>query len=144
MADRNGRHAKPSVLRTAQRTDHFKDWERTLHAEQGAKVSAAVARVVAGGPTMGRPHVDTLHGSNLAKLKEVRVDRGTRLLFAFDSNQNAVMLLGGDKTGKWNSWYPKQIQQAERLYADHERSIGKGSRCQSRGTARRTPPEASR
>jgi hypothetical protein len=91
MAKGSGRRALPVGLRAVQRTDQFKNWERGLHGEQRAKVSAAIDRVVAGGPTMGRPHVDTLHGSNLAKLKEVRVDRGTRLLFAFDSNLALVV-----------------------------------------------------
>jgi hypothetical protein len=126
MAKGSGRHVKSPVRRTVERTEHFEGWEQTLHAEQRAKVAAAIARVVAGGPLMGRPHVDTLHGTSLAKLKEARVDHGTRLMFAFDSNQNVVMLLGGDKTGKWKHWYPHQIDHAKQLYADHERKNGKG------------------
>ncbi len=47
------------------------------------------------------------------RLKEARIDRGMRLLFAFDSNQNAVVLIGGDKTGKGNRWYPRKIEMAE-------------------------------
>ena len=42
------------------------------------------------------------------------IDRGTRLLFAFDSNGNAVMLLGGDKTRTWNRWYPSKVRETER------------------------------
>jgi hypothetical protein len=42
------------------------------------------------------------------------------------------MLVGGDKTGSWKRWYRHQIPVAERLYADHLRSIGKGDRCPSR------------
>ncbi len=66
------------------------------------------------------------------------------MLFAFDSNQNAVMLLGGDKAGKWNRWYPHKIKLAERLYADHERSIGKEPRCLSQRAAARTSQERGR
>jgi hypothetical protein len=89
----------PARPRTAHRTDHLQSWERTLDAERTVKVSAAIEHVVAGGPTLGSPHVEKIHRSNLQKLKEVRVDRGIRLLFAFDSNRDAVMLVGGDKTG---------------------------------------------
>jgi hypothetical protein len=85
-----------------------------------------------------------IHGSRVRKLKEARVDRGTRVLFAFDSNRSAVMLVGGDKTGKWNRWYPERIQLAERLYLEHERSIGKEARCLSRREAGRTSSQASR
>src|SRR5947209_6612295 len=80
-------------------TDEFQRWSRGLDPELRAKVHAAINRVASAGPTMGRPRVDVIHGTRLRKLKEARVDRGTRLLFAFDSRQNLVMLLGGDKTG---------------------------------------------
>ena len=103
-----------------------------------------IDHVVDGGPTLGSPHVEKIQRTNLHRLKEMRVDRGIRVLFAFDSNRDAVMLVGGDKTGKWNGWYEPNIKRAERLYADHKRSIGKESRCPSRGSARQTSTEMSR
>jgi hypothetical protein len=126
MAEKTSRPAlrrAPEVIVTAE----FQRWSRALDPERKAKVNAMARRVAAGGPTLGRPHVDVIHGSRVRKLKEARVDRGTRVLFAFDSNRSPVMLVGGDKTGKWNRWYPPRIQLAERLYLDHERSIGKMS-----------------
>ena len=125
-------------------TSEFQSWEGGLDAERRAKVAGAISRITHIGPTLGRPHVDVIHGSRVRKLKEARVDRGTRLLFAFDSNRNPVMLLGGDKGGKWNRWYPQKIRLAERLYLDHERSIGKGANCLSRQEAGRTSLEVSR
>jgi hypothetical protein len=115
-----------------------------LDAELRAKVAGAAARISRVGPTLGRPHVDVIQGSRLHKLKEARVDRGTRVLFAFDSNRDAVMLVGGDKTGEWNRWYRRNIQLAERLYLDHERSIGKEARCPSQRGAGRTSSQMSR
>lgn len=126
------------------KTDEFVTWTQTLDSERRAKIAGAIQRVAAGGPTLGRPHVDRIHRSRVHKLKEARVDRGIRLLFAFDSRQNAVMLVGGDKAGKWNRWYPEKIKLAERLYADHERNIGKESRCLSPRAAGRTSTERSR
>jgi hypothetical protein len=125
-------------------TTEFQEWAAGLRPELRAKVMATIGRIVAGGPTQGRPHADVIHGSRLHKLKEARVDRGTRVLFAFDSNQNLVMLLGGDKTGKWNRWYRPNIERAEDLYLDHERSIGKGAHCLSQRAAQRTSSQASR
>ena len=125
----------PEVLKTVE----FQRWLATLTDEGRRKVAGAIGWVASGGPTLGRPHVDVIHGSRVHKLKEVRVDRSTRLLFVFDSNRNLVMLVGGDKSGKWNRWYPEKIKLAERLYLDHERSIGKEPRCLSqRETARRS------
>lgn len=144
MAEAGGRAIAPRWSRTVVRTDEFQKWSRTLDAERRAKVWGAIERVAAGGPTLGRPHVDVIHGSRVHKLKEARVDRGIRLLFAFDSRQNAVMLVGGDKTGKWNRWYPGKIGLAERLYADHERNIGKEPRCLSQRAAGGKPAGRSR
>jgi hypothetical protein len=124
------------------RTAEFDRWTATLDAERKTKVEAIIARIADGGPTVGRPHVDAIHGSRLHKLKEGRVDRGGRVLFAFDSNRNAVMLVGGDKAGKWNRWYPQKIAHAERLYLDHERSIGKEPRCLSQRAAGRTASQS--
>ena len=127
------------------RTQEFSAWTQTLDGEQRAKVQGAIAHVATGGPTQGRPHVDVIHGSKLHKLKEARVSHSVRLLFAFDSRGNAVMLLGGDKAGKWNRWYPRKIERAERLYADHERRIGgREPRWQSRGAGPRGPGGRSR
>ncbi len=125
-------------------TGEFRRWSGTLGAERRAKVEGAMARIAAVGPTLGRPHVDVIHGSRVHKLKEARIDRGVRVLFAFDSNQNAVMLVGGDKTGKWNRWYPQKVELAERLYADHERSIGKEPHCLSQREAGMTSDRTAR
>jgi hypothetical protein len=111
-----------------------------LDPERRQKVRGTIARVAATGPTLGRPHVDTIHGTRVAKLKEVRVDRSTRVLFAFDSRRRPVMLVGGDKRGRWNRWYPGAIRTAEARLADHERQIGKEARCPSRRPVTRVPP----
>ena len=132
------------VGRKVVRTAEFVTWFRGLDAERTGKVVGAIEKIVDRGPTLGRPDVDTIKGSRVHKLKEARIDRGTRVLFAFDSNRNVVMLLGGDKTGKWKRWYPTNIRQAERLYRDHERSIGKEAGWLNRRTALRTTTPRSR
>jgi hypothetical protein len=132
------------VGRKVVRTAEFVSWSSGLSPELRSSVEGAVERIVERGPTLGRPYVGTIKGSRLNKLKESRIDRGTRVLFAFDSNRNVVMLLGGDKTGKWNRWYPRKIRQAERLYLDHERSIGKEAGWLNRRTAARATTARSR
>jgi hypothetical protein len=126
------------------KTAEFRRWFRGLDRERREKVAGAVARIVREGPTLGRPQVDVIHGTRLHKLKEARIDRGTRVLFAFDANRNPAMLIGGDKTGQWNRWYPQKIRLAERLYLDHERSIGKEPRCLSQREAGRASSRMSR
>lgn len=70
------------------------------------------------GPSLGRPKVDTLKGSKIKNLKELRVQskgRPFRVLFFFDTAQNAVLLLGGNKQNR-KKFYEKNIKLAEKLF----------------------------
>jgi hypothetical protein len=80
--------------------------------EWGSSNSSACTR-----PT----RLDTLVGSAVPNLKELRTSSGgaLRVLFVFDPLRTAILLLGGDKTGKWKQWYEEAIPQAERLYEEH-------------------------
>lgn len=73
------------------------------------------------GPLLSRPYADTLKGSKIANLKELRFSyKGApiRILFAFDPRKQGVIILGGDKTGD-KRWYEKNIPIAEKLYKAH-------------------------
>ena len=66
----------------------------------------------------GRPLVDTLTGSKLADLKELRPRQANiRVLFVFDPWRSAILLVAGDKTGQWLRRYEGAIPQAEQLFA---------------------------
>lgn len=71
-------------------------------------------------PNLGRPFVDRLKGSKFHNMKELR-PRGSqiRLLFAFGLERSAIVLVAGDKTNVWNSWYRRNIPIAEERYAEH-------------------------
>lgn len=75
------------------------------------------------GPTLGRPLVDSVKGSNFKNLKELRVQSGAgssvRALFIFDPQRRAIVLIVGDKSGEWNSWYEKNIPLAETRYREY-------------------------
>lgn len=54
------------------------------------------------GPHLGRPLVDTVKGSKFANMKELRFTWQRdphRYFFAFDRARQAVVLVGGNKTG---------------------------------------------
>jgi hypothetical protein len=93
------------------------------------QISQAITTLAEEGPGLGRPLVDTVSGSSLANLKELRPgSSGTtevRLLFVFDPRRRAVFLVGGDKSGKWSEWYKTAIPRAEEAYAEHLRIEGK-------------------
>lgn len=83
-------------------------------------VDDAIYALSRSGPGLGRPLVDTITGSKIKNLKELRPgSSGTseiRILFVFDPWRSAVLLVAGDKSGRWNRWYAEAIQHAEQLY----------------------------
>jgi hypothetical protein len=102
-------------------TDEVAAWMRDLRRtdpQAADKVEAAVDVLAEYGPTLGRPLVDTLVGSKLANLKELRPRQSNiRILLVFDPWRSAILLVAGDKTGQWHKWYEGAIPQAEQLFA---------------------------
>ncbi|HUB46314.1 MAG TPA: type II toxin-antitoxin system RelE/ParE family toxin [Acetobacteraceae bacterium] len=73
------------------------------------------------GPALGRPRVDTLKGSRIANLKELRFSAAGgvwRVVFAFDGQRVAVLLAAGDKRGvSQNLFYRRLVRLAEQRFA---------------------------
>lgn len=80
------------------------------------------------GPTLGRPHVDTLEGSAFKNMKELRfrLDGVWRFAFAFDIQRNAIVLCGGNKEGR-NSrrFYAALIELADERFAAYSAGLRK-------------------
>ncbi|MFV2017695.1 type II toxin-antitoxin system RelE/ParE family toxin [Micromonospora sp. LOL_023] len=93
----------------------------------------AIDHLAEEGPGLGRPMVDRIHGSRLHNLKELRPGSAgrseIRLLFVFDVEREAVILVAGDKAGRWSQWYRENIPVAEARYEEFlvERKSGEGS-----------------
>jgi hypothetical protein len=85
------------------------------------ELMAHVAVLAQQGPGLGRPRVDTLKGSRIANLKEMRfsADGGVwRVAFAFDGRRVAMLLVAGDKCGvAQDRFYRRLIVLAERRFA---------------------------
>lgn len=79
------------------------------------------------GPTLGRPHADTLAGSRHANMKELRfrVAGGVwRVAFAFDPVRDGILLVAGDKAGMAQGrFYQRLISRADRRFAQHLKSL---------------------
>jgi hypothetical protein len=101
-------------------TDEFGSWWGSLTDDEQDRITIAVACWRRKVRALGRPWVDTLEGSRHANMKELRPRGGhLRILFAFDPSRFAILLLGGDKSGEWASWYKQVIPEADRLYDEH-------------------------
>lgn len=42
-----------------------------------------------------------------------------RMLFAFDPELEAIVLVAGDKAGNWDRWYQKAIPLADQRFTEH-------------------------
>ncbi|MHB1510199.1 MAG: type II toxin-antitoxin system RelE/ParE family toxin [Acidimicrobiales bacterium] len=103
-------------------SEKFELWWHDLTSDHQNALAARIAMLRDHGPALGRPTVDTIQGSKLANLKELRASVGRaqlRVLFVFDPARRAVLLVAGSKTGQWQLWYHRVIPEAERLYAQH-------------------------
>ena len=110
-------------------TDVFDEWFQALDEEERAEIEAKVNLLELFGPALGRPHADTLNGSRFANMKELRADvadHTLRIAFAFDTSRAAILLVGGDKRGKpQKPFYRQLIAKADVLYAEHLGTIKK-------------------
>lgn len=98
-------------------------WLRSLDDDTYQQVIAAVRELRDQGPALGRPLADTVKGSKHKHMKELRPGSAgrseIRVLFAFDPVRQAILLVAGDKAGRWKHWYKRAIQVADSRFDEH-------------------------
>ena len=102
-------------------TDEFGEWWDDLTPEQQEALDDRVTLLAEVGPSLRRPVVGEIASSRHANMKELRVSKAgaLRVLFAFDPRRHAILLLGGDKSGRWTEWHNWAIPRADDLYDIH-------------------------
>jgi hypothetical protein len=101
-------------------TNEFAEWLNRTTDDQFVSIAEAVDALGIEGPALGRPLVDTIKSSRHSNMKELRPRGGNiRILFAFDPRRSAILLLGGDKSGRWNDWYRRAVPRADELYDEY-------------------------
>lgn len=116
-------------------------WEVSLHEEverwfldlcrndpaTADGIADAIEQLAAVGPALGRPLVDRVHGSRHHNMKELRPPSSgrteVRLLFAFDPEREAIFLVAGDKSGRWDTWYRRAIPVADERFDEHLQTL---------------------
>ena len=109
-------------------TDTCRDWYVGLNEEESGKVFEAVEQLKLLGVTLGFPYSSAIRGSRFP-LRELRIKSGRhqlRVLYAFDRERQAVLLLGGDKTGD-DRFYEWAIPAAEKEWEDYVAEIDENS-----------------
>lgn len=110
------------------------EWEVAFHDDFEAEfdelaetvqdaILAEAALLAKVGPSLKRPHADTLNGSKHANMKELRCKAGDgvwRIAFAFDPERKAILLTAGDKAGvSEKRFYKKLIAKADARFDQH-------------------------
>ena len=100
----------------------FDDEAQALPLEVRRELAAMIALLRQFGPQLKRPSCDTLKGSKHANMKELRFDANNgvwRVAFAFDRRRQAVLLVGGDKSGvAQQKFYKGLIRKADERFDD--------------------------
>lgn len=106
-------------------TDEFGEWWEGLTEEEQESVTVSVELLEQYGATLPYPHSSGVKQSRHAHMRELRIQHHGcpyRVLYAFDPLRNAVLLIGGDKTGN-DRWYDENVPIADRLYDEHLKQI---------------------
>lgn len=102
-------------------------WWGSLTEDEQESVAASVRLLEERGPALGFPHSSAINGSKHGHMRELRMQCGGRpfrTLYAFDPRRNAILLIGGDKTGS-DRWYETTVPIADRLYDEHLEQLRK-------------------
>lgn len=103
------------------RTEEIAEWIKKLDEDAKEAILKSLLILQEIGPSLGRPYVDTINESKHKNMKELRIQNRQRLfriLFAFDPDRKAILLIGGDKRGD-KRFYQKMIPIADALFGKH-------------------------
>ena len=98
-------------------TDEFVEWLRSLSEADAMATARVVDHLEQEGVDLGFPFSSAIKGSRYA-LRELRIQsrgRALRVLYVFDPRRDAVLLLGGDKTGD-ERFYQRMVPVAEQVW----------------------------
>jgi hypothetical protein len=101
-------------------TDQCKEWISYLDDNTKEDILAHLLVLEEKGPALGRPYADTIAGSKIKNLKELRVQSNRkviRIFFVFTKTRVGLLLAGDDKRGN-KRFYEKMIPTVEKIYSD--------------------------
>jgi len=101
-------------------TDEFIEWYDHLSGKDSDTVTRAVELLELGGIALGTPHSSSIVGSKFP-FRELRPKQGhspLRVIYVFDPQRDAILLIGGDKSGD-KRFYSKIITRSEEIYEQY-------------------------
>ena len=109
-------------------SDEYDAWFLTLDEDCKEAVLQRVLLLRPYGPNLPRPYADVLRGSkkyrNLKELRNQTQQHVLRVSYYFDSAREAFLLIGGDKKGKdQDKFYKDLIAESEVIIEKHEKRL---------------------
>ena len=101
--------------------EDFSVWFESQEDDLQDEIKAVLKVLAQLGPALRRPKVGTIEGSKFSQMKELVVQfqgEPWRILFAFDPDRHAILLVGGNKTGD-ERWYKTNIPIADARFTKH-------------------------
>jgi hypothetical protein len=115
----------------------FRRWQQGLTGTAAESVSLALEGLIASGAKPRSTLVKPIKSSRHREMHELRsVGGNRRVLFAVTGERRGVLLLGGDKTDLWKSWYATNVRLGDRLFDRFQHTRGGSSqwRALNRGS----------
>ena len=101
-------------------TDEFEVWFLTLEASDQNAVGRVVNLLATHGVNLGNPYSSAIATAR-NKIRELRTQSGgepLRVFYAFDPKRDAVLLIGGNKTGD-DRFYERMVPLADRIFDEY-------------------------
>jgi hypothetical protein len=103
-------------------TDEFLAWFDGLDKAHSTQVAVGVKKLETEGVALGHPASSAINGASFA-LRELRIKssgHALRVFYAFDPRRDAVLIIGGDKTGQnSDDFYRRMIADSERIWKEY-------------------------
>jgi hypothetical protein len=115
-------------------TDEFGEWFKGLDKEDQERVFSVVDKLEVMGLALKEPHSKPLHGTTYA-IRELRAAGGRnaiRIFYAYDPERNAVLILGGDKTGN-PRFYDEMLPRVEAIWKQYLEELQKRQEEETKG-----------
>jgi len=101
-------------------TSEFEEWFLDLDDADAGAVARVIGLLEAKGLALGYPHSSAIQGTRYAfrELRAQSFGRPLRVIYAFDPHRQAVLILGGDKTGD-QRFYQRIIPRSEMIWQEY-------------------------
>lgn len=106
-------------------SDKFEIWWNTLSEPEMIDVLAYINLLEIRGPNLPFPYSSKIYEAKTEHMRELRIQhkgKPYRVLYAFDPERKALLLLGGNKQGN-KRWYKENVPKADKIYEKHIKSL---------------------